>query len=141
MTPAASDSSVQCLLFGPFELLPRARILRRSGIPVAIGSRALDLLIALVEQAGEVVKQRDLIHRAWRGLVVEPSNLRVQMTYLRRSLGDGDRGARYIANVPGQGYCFVAPVRCTKSEESRWRTTLQAPGNRWNEQSEGIPAQ
>ncbi len=76
-----------------------------------MGSRALDILIALVERAGEVVNQRELISRAWRGLVVETTNLRVQMTYLRRCLADGEEGARYIANVPGQGYSFVAPVR------------------------------
>jgi DNA-binding winged helix-turn-helix (wHTH) protein len=96
--------------FGPFHLFPRARVLHKNGMPVMLGSRALDILIALVERAGEVVNQRELISRAWRGLVVESGNLRVQMTHLRRGLGDGEEGARYIANVPGQGYCFVASV-------------------------------
>ena len=54
--------------------------------------------------------QRELIARAWRGLVVESGNLRVQITFLRRTLGEGEQGMRYIANVPAQGYCFVAPV-------------------------------
>lgn len=111
MAAVMKDFSGECVCFGPFELFPRARIVHKNGVPVVLGSRALDILIALVEEAGEVVNQRKLIARAWRGLVVESGNLRVQMTHLRRSLGDGEQGARYIANVPGQGYCFVAPLR------------------------------
>jgi DNA-binding winged helix-turn-helix (wHTH) protein len=110
MTSALDRSTAESVSFGPFCLFPRARVLHKSGVPLALGSRALDILIALVEQAGEVVNHRELISRAWRGLVVESGNLRVQMTYLRRSLGEGEQGARYIANVPGQGYSFVAPV-------------------------------
>lgn len=106
-----NDFVAEAVSFGPFRLVPRARVLYKSGVPIQLGSRALDILIALVERAGEVVKHRELISHAWRGLVVESGNLRVQVTYLRRSLGDGEQGARYIANVPGQGYSFVAPVR------------------------------
>jgi len=76
-----------------------------------LGNRALDILVVLVERAGEVVSQRELIGRVWRGLVVDPSNLRVHMTGLRKALGDRDGTERYIVNVTGQGYCFVAPVR------------------------------
>ncbi|MBM0106772.1 helix-turn-helix transcriptional regulator [Steroidobacter sp. S1-65] len=79
-------------------------------MPVALGDRALDILIALVERAGEVVSQRDLTARVWRDLVVSPSNLRVHMSALRKALGDGENGTRYIENVTGQGYCFVAPI-------------------------------
>jgi DNA-binding winged helix-turn-helix (wHTH) protein len=117
-----NHSIVESVSFGPFCLFPRARVLRKSGEPVALGSRALDILIALVERAGEVVNQRELIARAWRGLVVESGNLRVQMTYLRRCLGDGEHGARYIANVPGQGYSFVAPVRRPFSNQQHRRS-------------------
>lgn len=110
MPRALNEFTVESVSFGPFELFPRARVLHKRGVPVMLGSRALDILIALVEQAGEVVNHRELISRAWRGLVVDSGNLRVQMTYLRRSLGDGEQGQRYIANVPAQGYSFVAPV-------------------------------
>jgi len=113
------DFHAEAVSFGPFRLFPRARVLQKGNTPVALGSRALDILITLVERAGEVVNHRELISRAWRGLVVESGNLRVQMTYLRRSLEDGEPGARYIANVPGQGYSFVAPVRRTDSIERR----------------------
>ena len=106
---ASSPQSVS-VSFGPFRLFPAARAFEKSGVPLALGNRALDILMVLVEHAGEVVTHRELIARAWRGLVVDPSNLRVHMTALRRALGDGDEKARYIANVTGQGYCFVAPV-------------------------------
>lgn len=111
MVTSSNDSTPERVSFGPYDLFPRARVLHKSGIPVLLGSRALDILIALVERAGEVVDHRELIARAWRGLVVESGNLRVQVTHLRRCLGEGEQGARYIANVPAQGYSFVAPVR------------------------------
>jgi len=96
--------------FGPFRLFPAARAFEKSGVPLALGNRALDILMVLVEHAGEIVTHRELIARVWRGLVVDPSNLRVHMTSLRKALGDRDEKERYIANVTGQGYCFVAPV-------------------------------
>ena len=65
-------------------LSPEARVLSKGGVPVALGSRALDILITLVERAGEVVSQRELMSRAWLDLVVEPGNLGVQMTNVRR---------------------------------------------------------
>ena len=96
--------------FGPYRLFATARVLERDGVSLELGSRALDILIALIERAGEIVEHRELIARVWRGLVVDGGNLRVQVTNLRRTLGDGEGGARYIANVPGQGYSFVAPL-------------------------------
>lgn len=96
--------------FGPFRLFPAARVIEKDGIPLDVGNRALDILIALVERDGVVVSHRDLISHAWRGLVVDPGNLRVHISGLRKALGDTDGAPKYIANIPGQGYCFVAPV-------------------------------
>ena len=96
--------------FGPFRLSPTKRQIERDGVPLALGDRALDILIALVEHPGEVVSQRDLIAHVWRDLVVSPGNLRVHMSALRKALGDGADGVHYIENVTGQGYCFVAPI-------------------------------
>jgi len=96
--------------FGPFVLQPAARILEREGVEVAIGSRAIDLLITLVEQAGEVVSVEDLLQAAWGGLTVAPDNVRVQIATLRRRLGQGEGHPRYIENLPARGYRFVAPV-------------------------------
>ena len=96
--------------FGPFRLLAAQRQLKKGDQPVQLGDRALDTLIALVERAGEVVTQRELISRIWPDVTVEEANLRVHIASLRQALGDGRGGARYIMTVPGRGYSFVAPV-------------------------------
>ncbi|MEM5429669.1 winged helix-turn-helix domain-containing protein [Cupriavidus oxalaticus] len=103
-------SSEATLNFGPFCLLPRKRVLLESGVPVRLGSRAFDLLVALVERAGEVVSNAELIARVWPNVVIEPGALRVHLAGLRKVLGDGRESQRYIVNVPAQGYCFVAEV-------------------------------
>jgi predicted ATPase/DNA-binding winged helix-turn-helix (wHTH) protein len=101
--------------FGSFRLYPGARLIENEGSRVALGSRALDILIALANRAGEVVTHRELTQRVWRGLVVTPGSLRVHISALRKALGDSEAAPRYIVNVPGQGYCFVAPITHTES--------------------------
>jgi predicted ATPase/DNA-binding winged helix-turn-helix (wHTH) protein len=91
-------------------------LLERDGDALKIGSRALEILIMLVEHAPEVVSKRDLIARAWGNLVVDDGSLRVNVAALRRTLGDGESGARYVTNVPGRGYCFAAPVTWTGAQ-------------------------
>ena len=80
-------------------------------VQVRLGSRAFDILVGLVECAGEIVGKEQLIARAWPTISVEESNLKIQMSALRRALGDGHGDHRYIATVPGRGYSFVAPIR------------------------------
>jgi len=96
--------------FGPFRLLPTQRLLLEGDRPIRLGSRALDILSALVERPGELVSKRELIERVWPDLVVVEANLTVHVAALRRALRDGRTGNRYVINIPGQGYCFVAPV-------------------------------
>ncbi|PWC32895.1 winged helix-turn-helix domain-containing protein [Azospirillum sp. TSO35-2] len=96
--------------FGPFRIFPAERLLERDGVVVPVGSRAFDLLAALVEKSGDVVGKDELIARAWPNLIVDESSLRFHIAGLRKALGDGQSGARYIANVPGRGYCLVAPA-------------------------------
>jgi len=102
--------------FGPFCLLPARQLLLEGETQVRVGSRALEILCALVECAGNVVTKRELISRAWPRSVVEESNLKVTIAALRRALGEGRPGHRYIVNVPSQGYRFVAPVQCIDAE-------------------------
>ncbi|WP_456654286.1 winged helix-turn-helix domain-containing protein [Bradyrhizobium lupini] len=71
----------------------------------------MDILRLLVSRAGEVVPKNEILGYAWSGLSVEEVSLRVHVAELRKVLGDGKDGARYITNIPGRGYCFVAPVR------------------------------
>src|SRR4051812_2151729 len=96
--------------FGPFRLLAARRLLLEGDKPVRLGSRGFDILAALVERAGEVVGKAELIARAWPGTFVDESNLKIQVSALRRILGDGRGGRRYLVTVPGRGYSFVAPV-------------------------------
>jgi predicted ATPase/DNA-binding winged helix-turn-helix (wHTH) protein len=98
------------ITFGPFRLFVAERLIERSGEPLEFGARAMDILIALVERAGELVSQRELIDRVWPNVTVDDSNLRSQVMALRRTLGDGQNGARYVINVPSRGYCFVSPT-------------------------------
>ena len=97
--------------FGPFSLHDKTRLLEKDGVPVKLGSRALDILRLLVTRAGDVVSKNELLACAWPGLVVEEINLRVHIAELRKALGDGKAGARYVTNIPSRGYCFVAPVQ------------------------------
>jgi predicted ATPase/DNA-binding winged helix-turn-helix (wHTH) protein len=85
---------------------------------LALGSRAFDLLVALVQSHGQVISQRELMAFAWPTLNVEDSNVRVQMTHLRRKIGCGENGKRYIASVAGRGYSFVAPVEWEDAPEA-----------------------
>ena len=96
--------------FGPFCLLPTQFLLFEGDKPVPLGSRALDLLIALLESRGELVSKQDLTARVWPNLFVHPSNLAVHISALRRALRDGRDGRRFIVNIPGRGYRFVASV-------------------------------
>src|SRR5262245_28224428 len=96
--------------FGSFSLLPKQFLLLEGDKPVPLGSRALEILIALLERRGELVSKQDLTARVWPKLFVDPSNLTVHMSALRRALRDGRDGRRFIVNIRGRGYCFVASV-------------------------------
>lgn len=107
---AHAEAVLQAFSFGPFRVIPYARLLERGGSPVTLGSRAFDLLCLLISRPGEVVSKGELMARAWPNVTVDGSNLRLQINVLRQALGDRQRGMRYVLNVPGQGYCFVACV-------------------------------
>src|SRR5262245_35453209 len=98
------------LSFGPFNLLVGERLLTKGGAPVELGARALDILIVLVSTPNEVVSKKELMARVWPDVRVEEGSLRFHMAGLRKALGDGLDGARYITTLPGRGYCFVAPI-------------------------------
>jgi predicted ATPase/DNA-binding winged helix-turn-helix (wHTH) protein len=105
-----SARSSDVLSFGPFRLHGRERRLERDGRIVKIGSRALDILVALTERAGEVVSNEELALLVWPDTAVETSAVRVQIAGLRKALGEGRTALRYVSNVPGRGYSFVAEV-------------------------------
>jgi len=104
--PSVDDA----ITFGPFHLFPAQQLLLEVDKPVRLGSRAMEILGALVERPGETVSKRELVARVWPNTVVEEANLKVHIAALRKALGDGRDGNRYLVNVPGRGYKFVAPV-------------------------------
>src|SRR6266568_7382778 len=114
--------------FGPFRLLPARRLLVEGDTPVRLGSRAFDILAALVERAGEVVSKEELLARAWPQTFVEEANLKIQVSALRRALGDGQGGHRYVVTVPGRGYNFVAPVSHDAAVPAPLRPTIATAG-------------
>ena len=96
--------------FGPFRLYRRQRLLKRDGEPVRLGGRAFDVLVALIDNAGEVVGHKELFARVWPGLFVEDASLRIQVAALRKVFDSAEGGSRYLSTVAGRGYCFVAPI-------------------------------
>ena len=94
--------------------------MRREGVVLPLGGRALDVLIYLAERPGEVIAKRELIHHIWSDINVEEGSLRVHIAAIRKVLGDGQFGNRYIANIKGRGYSFVGTiVPLARSTESR----------------------
>jgi predicted ATPase/DNA-binding winged helix-turn-helix (wHTH) protein len=128
---AMTDSVDRNLQFGPFELSSRERVLRREGVVLPLGSRALDLLIYLAERPGEVIAKQELIDHVWSDVTVEEGSIRVHVAAIRKALADGQFGNRYIANVKGRGYSFVGTVvrlgGGTESRNARFRYQGRLP--------------
>jgi DNA-binding winged helix-turn-helix (wHTH) protein len=104
---------------GPFRLLPKQFLLLEGNKRVPVGSRAMEILSVLLERPGELVSKQELMDRVWPNVFVEPANLTVHISGLRRMLRDGRDGHRFIINVPGRGYSFVASVKVSGTEPAR----------------------
>jgi predicted ATPase/DNA-binding winged helix-turn-helix (wHTH) protein len=105
--PAQSKETVS---FGPFDLVPSERQLTKGGVRVELSARAYDILVTLLSRPNEVISKNDLIAQVWPGISVEEGSLRFHVAGLRKALGDGKDGARYILTSSGRGYSFVAPI-------------------------------
>ena len=110
MVQQGTASERRPVTFGRFRLDPTQQQLFEANQAVRIGGRAFEILTALVEQAGELVSKDELMARVWPNATADDGALRVHVAALRRTLGDGQGGNRFIINVPGRGYRFVAPV-------------------------------
>jgi DNA-binding winged helix-turn-helix (wHTH) protein len=106
-SPVAADATLE---FGRFDVLLRRRQLVADGVPVELGTRGFDLLLTLVEADGSLVTKEELMSRVWPGIVVVEENLKVQISLLRKALGE-DRD--FIRTEFGRGYRFTATVRST----------------------------
>jgi DNA-binding winged helix-turn-helix (wHTH) protein len=116
---AENDNQDSAVAFGPFRLFPKSRLLEKDGAPLHLGGRALDILICLAERAGEVVDKRELVKRVWADVNVDEGSLRFHIAALRKALGEGNEGSRYVVNVPGRGYCFAVPLSRPAPPEGR----------------------
>jgi predicted ATPase/DNA-binding winged helix-turn-helix (wHTH) protein len=119
--------------FGSFRLMPTQRVLLDNGKRLRLGSRALDILVALVEQAGKTVRKDELIARVWPNSITDEATLRVHIAALRKTLGDDRSGNRFIVNDTGRGYVFVAPAIREDADEPEDLPAQAVHGN-------GIPA-
>jgi DNA-binding winged helix-turn-helix (wHTH) protein len=101
------------LEFGRFRVLVRQRQLVADGVPIDLGTRAFDLLLVLLEADGSLVAEDELLNRVWPGIVVADENLKVQISALRKALGDDHD---LIRTEFGRGYRFTAVIRSTVSK-------------------------
>jgi DNA-binding winged helix-turn-helix (wHTH) protein len=111
-SPAAGDATLD---FGRFRVLLRQRQLVTDSGPIELGTRALDLLLVLLEADGSLVTKDELMSRVWPDIIVAEENLKVQISALRRVLGE-DRD--FIRTEFGRGYRFTAAVRSTVSSSA-----------------------
>lgn len=96
--------------FGRFRLDALERTLTKDSVPVRLGSRAFDLLLVLLERAGETVNRDTLFDLVWPDVFVSKVNLRVHISALRKVLGDERDSKRFVITVAGRGYRFIAPI-------------------------------
>jgi predicted ATPase/DNA-binding winged helix-turn-helix (wHTH) protein len=126
--------------FGRFRFHLEQRVLVRGNAPVRLGSRAREILLALVERPGQVVKKGELLARVWPDTVVDESALRVHIAALRKALHDGEDGLRYVQNVTGRGYRFIAPVTRGQGTGAAARVTVQDGAAKPPEASSSVPS-
>ncbi|MBI6911335.1 ATP-binding protein [Pseudomonas palleroniana] len=110
-------SPEQAVHFGPYRVYPGQRLVLEADQPLRLSRRAMDILLILLEHAGDLVSKQQLIARVWPNSVVEDINVRVHIAALRKALGDGQAGQRYIVTVAQRGYSFVAPYSLAPAEQ------------------------
>jgi DNA-binding winged helix-turn-helix (wHTH) protein len=127
LDPVAAEAT---FAFGRFRVLLRRRQLFSDDVPIELGTRALDLLVVLLEANGSLVSKDELFSRVWPGIAVSEANLKVQIAALRRALGE-DRD--FIRTEFGRGYRFTAAVRSIVARGAGQRRTRR--GHRSNQRS------
>lgn len=104
-------------LFAEFQLDPLRRVLLKSGRPVALNPKAVELLLALVAGRAEVLSKDELLNEVWPDQIVEENNLTVHISALRKALGETKGARQFIVTIPGRGYRFVANVRMAQESD------------------------
>jgi TolB-like protein/DNA-binding winged helix-turn-helix (wHTH) protein/tetratricopeptide (TPR) repeat protein len=124
MAMKLADEAMGAVEFGRFQLLPHRRELRADGVTVELGSRAFDVLMVLAEARGGLVTKDEILSLVWPDTVVEENNLAVQISTLRKALGE-DRD--FIRTVSGRGYRFVAEIRTSPAEAAQSTPSSNLP--------------
>jgi len=106
----------QKIYFSDYELDAHRRQLLKSDKPVALNAKAFDLLLFLTRNAGRAVSKDEILNSIWKDQFVEESNLAVQISAIRKALGDKTAEPRFLATIPGKGYQFVAEVSSIKDD-------------------------
>src|SRR5262245_33591072 len=127
-------------VFGPFRLDAAEHLLLRDGEAVPLTPKAFDLLLALVERHGHLLEKEELLKKVWPDTFVEEANLASNISQLRKALGDGENGHRYIETAPKRGYRFVAEVCELTDEEDRPSSRSNGAGLAINGVDEAINA-
>ncbi|MGH9803444.1 MAG: winged helix-turn-helix domain-containing protein, partial [Blastocatellia bacterium] len=105
----------QLYSFEQFQLDVANRLLMRQGATVPLAPKVFDLLLLLVERRGDVLEKDELMQLLWPGTYVEENNLTVSMSALRKALGDGKDGVKFIETIPRRGYRFIAQVEAEQA--------------------------
>src|SRR6478672_1828725 len=103
--------------FGPFTVDAVERVALRDGNPLVLTPKVFDTLLCLMRKRGRVLTKEEILHEVWPDTFVEEVNLAVNISTLRKTLGEGPQEGRFIATVPGRGYRFVADVSASISEQ------------------------
>lgn len=110
--------------FGSFRVNPAERLLTHAGQPVSLTPKAFETLVVLVQNAGHALDKDELLKRLWPDTFVEEATLAKQVSTVRKALGDGENGSRYIETIPKFGYRFVAEVRRIEAAECQAATPV-----------------
>jgi DNA-binding winged helix-turn-helix (wHTH) protein/tetratricopeptide (TPR) repeat protein len=113
--------------FRDFQLEPDERRLSEGGKPIALTPKVFDTLVLLVERSGHVVSKDELMRLLWPRGYVDESNLTKHIWLIRRALGEGEEGSRFIETVPKLGYRFVAPVTRIENQPAAIPEEAQPP--------------
>ena len=109
--------------FGPFRLDAVERLLLRDGESVPLTPKSFDLLLALIEQHGHLLEKYELMKKVWPDTFVEEANLSYNISLIRKALGEGENGKKYIETVPKRGYRFAPQVREVKEKSEALAAT------------------
>ena len=113
--------------FGKFRCDPREHLLLCDGKPVSLSPKSFEILLALIRSNGQLVTKDELMQQVWPDSFVEEANLTVNISALRKVLGEGPGGPHYIETVPKRGYRFIAEVAVVERDSGRPKSAQETP--------------